>query len=92
MRPVALDLVLLTLEAGVPIRAHEIRSRNGPHDFDLIRCRQFATALASKGDVLQHGSTKKGEAADLMEQLIDAIAVLSCLPNGVDFLGQHWEA
>jgi hypothetical protein len=58
----------------------------------LKRCREFAPILAAKGDVLQYGSKKKGEAADLMGQLIDAIAVLACLPGGVDFLDQHWEA
>jgi hypothetical protein len=76
---------------GVPLRAHEIKSRNGPSDFDLRRLREFASILAERGDVLQYGSRKKGEVADLMAQLIDAIAVLACLPGGVDFLGLHWE-
>jgi len=82
----------LVLEVGVPLRAHEIKSRNGPSDFDLRRCREFASVLGSKGDVLQYGSKKKGEAADMMARLIDAIAVLACMPGGVTFLGQHWEA
>ena len=84
--------LLLVLEVGVPLRAHEIKSRGGPSDFDLQRCRDFAPVLASKGDALQYASKKKGEAADLMAQLIDAVAVLACMPGGVTFLGQHWEA
>mgnify|MGYP003694136021 CR=1 FL=1 len=84
--------LLLALEVGVPLRAHEIKSRNGPSDFDLQRCREFAKVLACKGDVLQYRSNKKGETADLIGQLIDALAVLACMPGGVTFLGQHWEA
>ena len=81
----------LMLEVGVPLRAYEIRSRKGPSDFDLDRCRKFAIVLGSKGDALQYGSQKTGEVADLMGQLIDAIAVMACMPGGVDFLGLHWE-
>ena len=84
--------LLLTLEVGVPLRAHEIKSRNGPSDFDLQRCREFAPILGSKGDSILYPSKTKGETADLMAQLIDAIAVLACMPGGVTFLGQHWEA
>jgi len=84
--------LLLALEVGVPLRVHEIKSRNGPSDFDLRRCREFAPVLGAKGDILQYTSKKKGETADMMAQLIDAIAVLACMPGGVTFLGQHWEA
>jgi hypothetical protein len=84
--------LLLTLEVGVPLRAHEIKSRGGPSDFDLQRCREFATTLGSKGDSILYRSKNKGETADLTAQLIDALAVLSFFPGGVTFLGQHWEA
>jgi hypothetical protein len=84
--------LLLVLEVGVPLRAHEIKSRNGPSDFDLRRCREFAPVLASKGDSILYRSKNKGETADLMTQLIDALAVLACMPGGVTFAGQHWEA
>jgi hypothetical protein len=82
----------LVLEVGVPLRMHEIKSRKGPHDFDLARCREFAPVLASKGDVLLFRSKNKGETGELMARLIDALAVLACVPGGVDFLGLHWEA
>jgi hypothetical protein len=87
-----LELMRLTLEVGVPLRTHEIKTRNGPSDFDFERARQFGSELAVKGDVLQYGSKRKGEAADLMANLIDAVAILAFLPGGIDFLGLHWEA
>jgi hypothetical protein len=86
------ETLAFCLEVGVPLRTHEIKKRNGPSDFDLARCREFAPMLASKGDVLLFRSNKKGETGELMARLIDAIAVLACMPGGVDFLGLHWEA
>lgn len=87
-----MELMRLSLEVGVFLRMHEIKKRNGPSDFDFKRACQFGSVLATKGDVLQYGSKKKGEAADLMAGLIDAVAILAFLPGGIDFLGLHWEA
>jgi hypothetical protein len=88
----AAELMRLTLEVGVPLRIQAIKRRGGLTDLDFEGLREFPELLGYKGDVLQFPSERQGEAGELMAQLIDAIAVLACVPGGVDFLGRHWEA
>jgi hypothetical protein len=51
-----------------------------------------ADLLASKGDILQFGSKKKGEAAEIFNRVAEAIAIMSFCPGGVTLFGEHWEA
>jgi hypothetical protein len=85
------ELMQLTLMVGVPLCMHKIKSTGGPFRSDIKRAHEFAEILAEKGDVLQYGSRDQGEVANLMAQLIEAVAILACLPGGVDVFGMHWE-
>ncbi len=87
------DLMRLTLQVGVPLKQMEIRHRKGPFDWEFANIQRLGMELGAKGDALQFRSpNQKGVAADLMAGLIDAIAVLSFQPGGVEFLGKRWDA
>lgn len=79
------------ISAAVPLHVLEIQRAGGPTDYDYAEVRHFAGELAARGDILQFGGGKKGEAADLANRLARGIAILAWLPGGVTFLGQHFE-
>lgn len=78
------------LLAAVPLRIIAINGRGGPNDSDLARAKSIGQLIAEKGDILQFGGGKKGEAADLFNELAQGIAILSFSPGGVRCFGQHW--
>ena len=84
------ELFKLTLSVGVPLRIMEMERAGGPSDLDISFARDYATVLGEKGDVLQFGSKRKGEVAELMNGLIRAVAVLACCPGGVRLFGLHF--
>jgi hypothetical protein len=85
------DLMRLTLELGVPVRALELMHHGGPSRFDFDEARAFADVLAEKGDILQFRGGKKGEAGEIMGGLIRAVAVMAFVPGGVTVFGAHFQ-
>jgi len=77
----------------VPIRIAEIRRATGePCQDDWNFARSTGQLIAEKGDILLFGGTKKGEAAAIMNAMIEAIAVMAFLPGGITLFGLHFEA
>lgn len=86
-----MDDTLLTtsLLAAVPLHYHEMGLPETLPRF-MPECGKMADLLATKGDVLQFGGGKKGEAAQAFNALARGIAILSALPGGVDLFGLKW--
>ncbi len=84
------DLLRISLEAAVPLWQERLRAIS----WEVLqeRAREAADMIASKGDVLQFGGGKKGEAAQAFNRCAEAITILSFLPGGVTFAGLHFEA
>lgn len=78
------------LQLAVPLWIMKLRSLMPDARFALLE--GAADAIASRGDVLQFGGGKKGEAAELFNILARALAVMAYVPGGVRFAGNHWEA
>lgn len=82
----------ISAACAVPLRIAEYRAKGGPTEADRERVRGHSQLLAEKGDVLQMGGGKKGEAARVFNALVDGLAVLAFQPGGVRFAGQRYEA
>lgn len=82
--------LVLMLQLAVPLWIKEVQSLTPDARFALLE--GAADAIASRGDVLQFGGGKKGEAAELFNILARALAVMAYVPGGVRFAGNHWEA
>jgi len=50
----------------------------------------LAEIIATKGDILMYGGGKEGEVAEVFNALAKGIAVLSCVPGGVEVFGYKW--
>lgn len=80
------------LQAAVPLwilqlAAHDQAAR------DRIRtrwAREAAEAVAHRGDVLQYGGGKRGEAARVFNCLARGLAAAAYNPGGITFAGIHW--
>ena len=78
------------LLAAVPLRIISIQQRGGLNYSDIARAKQIGQQIAEKGDILQFGGGKKGEAGHLFNELAQGIAILSFAPGGVRCFGMHW--
>jgi hypothetical protein len=58
----------------------------------MERARVCGETIVWKGDVLQFGSKKRGEAAKAFNALAEGLAALSFCEGGVTFLGLHFES
>lgn len=86
------DLLRLTLATGVPIAMFDLALQGGPLEGDWARARAFALPLAAHGDDILFRSKRPGVTADLVAQLIRAVAVLAYAPGGVTTFGLHFDA
>jgi hypothetical protein len=86
------DALLIGLDAAVPLRMLDL----GRMCVDRRRATakawaaEAADVIACKGDVLQYGSKRRGEAADAFNHLARGLAALAQSPGGVLFAGRHW--
>ena len=80
------------LQLAVPLYIQQLKGNGGPADSDFTRLRGIGDGLAQRGDILLYGGRKRGEAAQLFNDLAFAIAVLSFVPGGVCVFGQRWES
>jgi hypothetical protein len=82
------------LECSVPIWIQQIKA--GGIDGWTARVAEkrehWIEMIAYRGDVLQFGGGKKGEAAAAFNALAEALAHMAFVPGGVKFSGVHWEA
>lgn len=84
----------IALEAAVPLWILELQ-RMSEVERDRVRmiwAREGADDIAFRGDVLQYGGGKRGDAAKAFNHLARGLAVLAFQPGGVDFAGLHFEA
>lgn len=80
------DVLLITLDAAVPLHILEMRDLT-PHQRAAI-ARSAVDAIAHKGDALQYGG-KRGEAANAFNALARGLAAAAYQPGGIDFAGRH---
>lgn len=80
------------LATAVPLQIHMLVERGGPSSWEWSEAKELGDVLGEKGDLLLFKGGKKGEAAQLFNQMAKAIAVLSFMPGGVTIFGQHYEA
>lgn len=83
-------LLSATLMVAVPLWVERLRAK--PWSYIDLRAEECSHLIAEKGDVLQFGGGKKGEAAKAFNALAEGLAILSFFPGGVKFAGQHWES
>ena len=82
----------MALSAAVHLRIMELQARGGVSPEDIIACNASAKIIGEKADLLMFPGRKRGETAAVFNVLVNALAVLSFAPGGVDFLGDHWES
>lgn len=85
-------LLKIHLSAMVPIALMELKQRGGPDDLDYERVRSYATELGAKGDAILYPVKAKGQSAEMVSKLVEAIAVLAFLPGGITIFGMHFNA
>lgn len=80
------------LKMAVRMRQMEASGRRH-FEFDDVKpfLEEFASELASKGDILLYGG-KQGEAADMFNKLAQAIFILSFAGGGVTVFGERFES
>lgn len=79
------EVLLASLGAALPLWAAELS--NTPLRQLLAEGPTLARVIGEGGDVLQFGSGRDGAAAERVNALARALAILSFLPNGVRFCG-----
>lgn len=82
------ESLIIALEAAVPLHIIELRDRT-PEQRAAI-ARRAASVVASKGDVLQFGSKRRGAVAEVFNSLACGLACLAFQVGGVTFADQHW--
>lgn len=82
--------LLTALEAAVPLWIFEMR--NWSDDARIELGHSLAQVVAEKGDILQFGSKRKGETAEVFNAAAKGLAALAYQPGGIYFCGVHWEA
>jgi hypothetical protein len=79
----------IALSAAVPLWVFEMS--RVPLTTLIAQAPELSQVIAEKGDVAQFKSKKKGETAAAFNAIARALAVLSFMPGGVTFLGEHYE-
>ena len=85
-------VLMISLEAAVPLRIAELEAMPDYERQDILwKWRGEASeAVAHRGDILQYGSKRKGQAGLVFNHLAKGLAVLAHAPGGVTFHGVHW--
>ena len=81
----ATELLPIHLQMAVPLRIAELEANGGPTKEDFCRVREYAADFGSRGDaILFH---VKGETAEMVNRLVDSIAVMAFVPGGISVFG-----
>lgn len=85
------DLLRIHIETVVHLKIAELERWQEPILItDAVpELERIAKEIAEKGDTLQFGGAGAGQ---LSSDLAWALAILAFLPNGVNFMGLHFEA
>jgi hypothetical protein len=86
------SLLSISLSAAVPLHLLELYEQGGITDADLAWINDFGHTFGEQADRILFRSTKRGETANLFNQLARSIAILSYAPGGVTTFGQRYEA
>ena len=68
-----------------------MKVRDLPWEVRQNRAKECAQIIAEKGDVLQFGGGKRGEAGKAFNALAEGLASAAFSPGGVKFGGLHFE-
>jgi hypothetical protein len=82
-------LLRMAISAAVYLWANKLRSV--PLETLLKRASELSQIVAEKGDVLQFRGGRKGETAHAFNALAEGLAIMSFMPGGVTFLGDHYK-
>ena len=85
------ELLLITLDAAVPLWVVHIQKEAWDWDRVLAEARKAGQVVAEKGDIIQYRSKQKGETAVAFNELAKGLACMSFVPGGVRFCGRHWD-
>ena len=80
------------LERRVPALIRRYKRMGGPRGEDYARARSYALLLGEHGDDILFPNTKKGTDTEVMDMLVEAVAVLSFCPGGVSIFGLEYNA
>lgn len=84
--------LVIGLQAAVPLWILDLAALPEVERDARIRvwARVGADEVGSKGDVLQYGSKRSGEAAKVFNHLARGLAAAAFQPGGITVFGQHW--
>lgn len=83
-------LLSTTLALAVPLWIERLKPK--PWSELAAKAQEAADVVASKGDIIQFKSKKKGETAAAFNALAEGLAILAFAPGGVRFLDLHFQA
>lgn len=83
------DLLPGFVAAFVPLHIAKYKQKGGPSPADFDRCREYSQQLGEHGDALLYKIP--GQTSQMMNMLLDAIAILAFVPGGITFFGIHYE-
>lgn len=83
------ELIAIHLSMAVPLVIRELEKRGGPTPEALNRVSEFALKLGEYGDQLLYGGPKTSE---LMNELVEGIAIMAFIPGGAKVFGMHFIA
>ena len=87
------DVILKDLmSVAVFLTIEQIRRRGGPSEEDMKKAQETSAILGEHGDILSCGGGKKGEIADLFNEVAHAISVLAFVPGGIRIFGMTFDA
>jgi hypothetical protein len=89
------QLLALSLSAAVPLKIMEFVRQGGPTQEDWDTLQERLTPILERADetLLYRGrKTKPGEVAAAHNELARGLAIMSFIPGGVTFAGEHYLA
>lgn len=85
------DLLILSLDAAVPLWIESIRHTDGGPPLDFRdRINRIQDVMSETGEAILY-RTKPGETARAFNALAEGIAILSFCPGGVTCFGRTWD-
>lgn len=88
-------LLKLSLETAVPLRMMDLEQVGRDAAWDSFQKNRagWEELIASHADAMLHGGGKPGQAAEVHNALVDAVAHMAVLvPGGVSLFGLHFES
>ena len=80
------------LERRVPPLIRRYIRAGGPRSEDYARAHSYALSLGEHGDDILFPTDKKGTDTEVMDKLVEAVAVLAFCPGGISIFGLDYDA